>query len=130
LTAKPSVPGSLYWAKSGWRARIVVEIDGERVKKAFDLGTSNKSAARLKLKRLLDSTEAPSEAEAKRTETFHEAALRIVDASKIASKANRLGRLRNHVYGHIGDKPVDTITASDVRAVLVAVVDQGLSRIW
>jgi integrase len=119
--------GSLYLGATGWRARVTVTIDGERVRKAFDLGTSNKSAARLKLKRLLD-VEAPTPAEAARVETFREAALRIVEASKIRTTAQRKARLEHHVFEHLGDKSVDEVTASDVREVLATVAGAGLSR--
>ncbi len=84
--------GSLYWTKSGWRARLTVTVDSEKLQKSFDLETTNKAAARVKLRRLAAEM-APVEqlrSEAARIETFAEAAERIVGASKIRSKANRL----------------------------------------
>ncbi len=72
--AKPT--GYLYWRKTGWRARKL-EVDGERVRKTFDLKTDNKAAARIKLRRLLEQN-APTETEAVRVETFREATERIV----------------------------------------------------
>src|SRR5690606_32829608 len=63
-------------AKAGWRARKL-EVDGERVRKTFDLKTDNKAAARIKLRRLLEQN-APTETEAVRVETFREATERIV----------------------------------------------------
>lgn len=48
--------GSLYWTKSGWRARLTVDVDGEAIQKSFDLETQSKPVARIKLKRLLSQT--------------------------------------------------------------------------
>ncbi len=126
--ARPT--GTLYWTKSGWRARLLVTVDGERVKKSFDLKTTNKAAARLKLKRLAaeQAEGGDLKTEAERLETFEEAAIRIVEASKIRSKPNRLARLRLHVYPQIGQKSVDTITAGDVREILIGLAEQGVSR--
>jgi integrase len=45
--------GSLYWTKSGWRARLTVEIDGVAVQKSFDLETKDQAVAKVKLRRLL-----------------------------------------------------------------------------
>lgn len=118
--------GSLYWVKSGWRARLTVEVDGVSLKRSFNLETTNKAAAKVKLRRLLESG-APTEDNAARHETFREAADRIVNESRIQSKSNRLGRLRNHAYDHIGHMPVDQITAADVRSILKSVAAQGLS---
>ena len=122
--------GSLYWTKSGWRARLTLDVDGAKVQKSFDLETMNKAAARVKMRRLvLEQT--PIEqlrAEALRVETFEEAAERIVDASSIRSKENRRARLKNHVYPSVGRKLVTEVTTSDVREILVAVAEQGLSR--
>lgn len=128
-TSKKGRPrsGSLYWVKSGYRARITYDVDGEQIRKALDLGTKDEAAAKVKLARLL-TMDMPTEEEAKRYETFQEAGERIVGASKIASKANRLGRLRNHVYPVIGHKPVNEITPVDIRGVLRQVADKGLSR--
>jgi hypothetical protein len=50
--------GQLIWRKSGWVARLTVEIDGERVRVCRALGTDNKAVARRKLARLLESEDA------------------------------------------------------------------------
>src|SRR5688500_7780469 len=96
--------GSLYWTKSGWRARLTVDVDGVPIQKSFDLETTSKAAAKVKLTRLVNQHAAPAElaTEAKRVETFAEAAERIVGESTAVSKPNRLARLRNHVFDHIG----------------------------
>jgi integrase len=109
--------GRLYWTKSGWRARLTVEIDGETVRKSFDLQTTDRAVARVKLRRLLaEPTPAPEAAA--RAETFREAADRIVGESAIATKQARLDRLRLHVFPALGAKPVTQIVAGDVRAIL------------
>ncbi len=120
--------GTIYWARSGWRARITVDVDGVQIKRTYNLQTKNRSAALIKLKRLLVQPDIPSEDEAERFETFEEAAERIVGESDISSKDNRLGRLRNHVYGHFGFKPVNEVTAPDVRDALKAMAKKGLSQ--
>ncbi len=127
--------GSLYWAKSGWRARVTVLVDGVSVQKSFDLETKDKSVARIKMKRLvkaLDESEgrAPDELskEAKRVETFEEAARRIVGESSIRSKERRLDRLEKHVFAAIGGKPVNELVAGDGRDILDGLAARGLSR--
>ncbi len=45
--------GSLYWTKSGARARITVDVDGVAVQKSFDLQTKDRVAAKAKLRRLV-----------------------------------------------------------------------------
>jgi integrase len=47
--------GTLVWTKSkGWVARIPTVIDGERVKKTYELGTTDRAVARRKLARLVE----------------------------------------------------------------------------
>jgi len=142
--------GSLYWAKSGWRARLTVDVDGERVQKSFDLGTTDKSVARRKLKRLqAERTEqevvlAPGAVPAK-PETFREAAVRVVDAQVLseAERKSRTARLGRYVYPEIGPmllreqrgkNPdgtpyfVDLIRPAHLTALLETARDQGKSR--
>lgn len=78
--------GSLYWTKSGWRARITIEVDGEAVQKSFDLETRDKQVAKAKLKRLAKENRAPEELakEAARPDTFEEVARRELDGWKKA----------------------------------------------
>jgi integrase len=64
--------GSLYWTKSGWRARITVDVDGVPVQKSFDLETKDKAAARIKLRRLIKLNVAPEKQEAKAPLTVSE----------------------------------------------------------
>ena len=80
--------GSLYWTKSGWRARVTIDVDGVSVQKSFDLETTDKQVARIKLRRLVASLTQPQEqlaTAAARAETFAEAAERIVAESAIGT---------------------------------------------
>ena len=122
--------GSLYWTKSGWRARLTVDVDGVSVQKSFDLETTDRAVARVKLRRLLreNATAAELEAEAPLLETFTEAAERIVGESVIRSKRTRLDRLRLHVYPAIGPKRVNEIVAGDIREILKKLADAGASK--
>lgn len=126
----PARTGSLYWTKSGWRARLRVEVDGETVQKSFDLETTDKQAARVKLRRLVKQHAPVAElaAEAKRTETFKDAAERIVGDSTIRSKKARLDRLRRLVFPSLGAKPIEAIVAGDVREILTTLADGGASK--
>src|SRR5690606_14518125 len=85
---------------------------------------------RIKLNRLIaaGTSEQPTEEDAKREETFQEAAERLLKSSTIRSKEYRKGRLRNHVYQAFGSKPVSQIRRGDIRDVLRALVDKGASR--
>ena len=123
----PKRKGTLYWTKTGWRARLTVDVDGVAIKKSFDLETTNKAVARVKLKRLADK-QAPTAADAARSETFREAAERIVRASDIRSKQRRLERLDMYAYPQIGAIPVTELKAADVKDVLNEVAAKGLSR--
>jgi hypothetical protein len=128
-TGRPRT-GSIYWAKSGYRARVTVEKDGGTKQITVDLGTKDLSIARNKLKtRFWEKI--PVEAlkeEAARLETFQEAAERIVPESGIASRHARLDRLRRLVFAHLGKKAIDQIRGGDVKAVLKALADDGYSK--
>ncbi|HMR08830.1 MAG TPA: hypothetical protein PKA88_23780, partial [Polyangiaceae bacterium] len=126
----PERTGSLYWCKSGWRARMRVEVDGETVQKSFDLGTKDKAVARIKMRKLakMNAPAAELEAEATQLETFEQAARRIVSESGIKSKDARLARLRLHVFPALGHMRVDEVRAGDLRDVLNALADAGASK--
>jgi len=122
--------GSLYWTKSGWRARITVDVDSVPVQKSFKLETLDKQVARVKLRRLLK--QHPSievmKAEARRFETFQEAAERVIDESPNKSKKTSLDRLRLHAFPTLGKKPVDQILAGDIRDLLDGFAKGGASK--
>src|SRR5882724_3696093 len=68
----PARKGSLYWTKSGWRARIRVEIDCVTVQKSYDLETRDRAAAKAKLRRLVALNKPPEAAQAKAAVTVDE----------------------------------------------------------
>jgi integrase len=125
--------GSLYWAKSGWRVRLTVDIDGVAVQKSFDLETTDKAVARIKQRRLAKQ-HAPAAvlaAEAKRLETVEEASRRVLDRQKaegLRTWKDREHRLEEYVFPEIGPLPVDKVRAADIRGVLEATKDLGKSR--
>lgn len=132
-TAGRKRTGHLYEVKSGWRARITIEKDGVPVQKSVDLETKDKVVARAKLKRLMDQITAGLHPEfisqeAKRVDSFEEAAERIVNASTFITKGRRLERLRRFVYPAFGKKQVTEVVAGDVRDVLNALADKGYSK--
>jgi hypothetical protein len=79
---RPST-GQLIWRTSGWAARFMAVVDGERVRVCRPLGTDNKAVARRKLARLLESNGSLSNAEVARPDTFEEAAVRIVEGQRV-----------------------------------------------
>ena len=56
--------GQLVWCKSGWRARVTIVVDGAKVRRLIDLGTTYKPAAAQILKRKLRELEASEGSEA------------------------------------------------------------------
>lgn len=123
--------GSLYWTKSGWRARLTLVIDGVSVQKSFNLETRDRAVARAKLKRLvneIDPTSLP--AEAARSDTFEEVALDERGAWKAGLKTwrDRWKRLEVYVFPFIGGKPPAEIRAADVLGLLKLARDGGKSR--
>jgi len=122
--------GSLYWTKSGWRARLTIDVDGVSLQKSFDLATKDRAVAKVKLRRLAKQHHAPAklQTEAARPETFEEAAERIVLASGIKSSHARMQRLKRHVFPALGDKPVIEIVAGDLREILQELAAAGFSK--
>ncbi len=124
--------GSLYWTQSGWRARMTVDVDGVEVRKSYDLGTRDKYAARVKLRRLVQSAVPDDPAsEAKRTETFEEAACRVLEKQRSAGLAtwkDRQRRLSYYVLPHLAGTRCEEIRASHVRELLDVVRRLGKSR--
>jgi integrase len=115
--------GSLYWTKSGWRARATIDVDGVAVQKSFDLETRDKQVARIKLRRLVQANGAPSElqAEAARTETTTEAIRRVVaqqGREGLKTWNERLARLERYAVPEIGALPIDEVRPGDIRDLL------------
>ena len=64
-----------------WHARLTVTVDGESIRKWFDLETDNRAVARRKMARLLAQRQAPTieaaSVEVARAETYAELAKRV-----------------------------------------------------
>lgn len=125
MATKKSKAGSLIWRKGGWSGRYRAIVDGESVRVCVPLGTDNKSAARIKLERLMRGGSPESVAE---VETFEEAARRIVPEQGIKSESVRARRLETYAFPELGSTPVDKLRAADIRHALEAMAQQGLSQ--
>ena len=126
----PPQKGELFWRKTGWYGRWYATVDGERVRVAKALGTDNKAVAAKKLQRLVASGQATT-AEAKRVETFTEAAERIVEQqgeTGMKTWAERLSRLRRYALPHIGHLPIDRVRPPQVLEVLNEAHKAGLEK--
>jgi integrase len=111
--------GQLIWRRGGWSGRYWTIKDGERVRLCVALGTDNKTVAQRKLERLLQA-EAPPE-DAKRVETFEEAAraiLKVQAAEGLASHKDRLRRLEQCAFPEFGQMLVTEIRPPHVRNAL------------
>ena len=131
---KPSQKGQLFWRDSqtggSWYGRYYATVEGERIRVARSLGTTNKAVARSKLQRLIGESETAPQ-EARRGETFEEAARRIVDARGKAGMAtwkDRLARLEKYAFPEIGQLLPSELKASHVRTVLEMARDDGKAR--
>jgi len=125
--------GSLEFRGKTWRARLTVTVDGESVRKWFDLGTQSRPVARRKLARLqkehaAGATDTELTAAATRGETVSEAAARILDTREVRDVDNDQIRFRLHVEQHIGRLEVTEVRSSHIRDVLEAGRDAGKSR--
>jgi integrase len=133
--SKPTKPrsGCLVWAKSGWRAKVTLTLDGETVRKVYKLGTLDRQVAEKKLARLLDEANPPPD-----PATVAAAALTFKEAADMAHeqwKAEGLGeadgrrdRLDLHAMAQLGPMPVAELRGTHVRNVLEAARRKGLSR--
>jgi integrase len=123
--------GQLIWVNgAGWAGRFYATVEGERVRVYRVLCTKNKPVARRKLAKLIAEGNV-SQAEARRPETFEEAARRILDEQKASGlktwKARRQ-RYESYVFPSLGSCAPADVRAADVRAVLEAVRDAGKAR--
>ena len=123
---RPST-GSLVRTKAGWAARITTTVDGERVRVQHQLGTTSRAAAQAKLARLLEA-ETPTSAEALRSETFSEAARRIVAKQNIKTESDRLRRLETWAFPELGALSVEAVKPGHIRSALEGMVKAGRSR--
>lgn len=122
--------GQLIWRKGWAYARVTTVIHGEKVRVCKALGTQNPLAAKRKLEKL-NAADNPAGEDARRPETFTEAAERIyaqraTDGKRYARED--LAALRKHAMPVIGPMSVVSIEPSDINSVLDRVKDVGLSR--
>jgi len=119
--------GHLQRGASGWRARLTVTVDGERVQKVFDLGTLSRYAAKLRLARLLVETEDGALPGASRPETFAEAAERVLGSGG-RGDAQAMARLSKWAFPEFGSLPIDKVTRTLVCDALDACRDDGRAK--
>jgi integrase len=119
-----------------WWCQLTITVDGESVRRWFNLQTESKPAARRKMERLIaehaaGSTSATEMAEqAKRGETFAEAANRCHDARKadgVRSAADELARLKRYA-ADLSAFEVKKIKTGMVNTVLDTTKAAGKSR--
>ena len=117
----PARKGSLYWTKSGWRARIRVEVDGVVVQKSYDLETTDKQAARAKLKRLVKMNAPPTPEQAAAPVTvadYSERWLERREALGIAAAGYERRYLERVWLPAIGALPLAKVGKAEIQDVL------------
>jgi len=114
--------GQLVWCKSGWRARVTVVVDGERIRRLVDLGTSYKPVARRKLARILsesdtsETTDAPPKVTT--LDDFAEVWLeRRNEQGKTSVESERI-LYRNYCGPELGQLPLASVGQGHVHALL------------
>ncbi len=117
--------GSLIWAKSGWRARVTVDVDGEAIQQTVDLGTTNKAAARRKLARLVadlvkgsPADQAQERAKVETVATYAEAWFAGREARGVATAKGERAWFANYWADAIGGLPLGEIRSHHIRGVL------------
>src|SRR6187549_1645245 len=121
--------GSLYWTKSGWRARITVHVDGVSLQKSFDLETTDKRVARIKMQRIATANPAPAAQEAHAAITvaeFSKTWLERREAQGIAAVEYERRFMASVWIPALGRLPFPEVNASMVQEVLD---DAGTGRI-
>ncbi len=120
----------LYREPGGWFARYWVVKDGVPLRVTRKLDTHSRPVAQRKLARLIDKQTADP-AEAKRIETFEEAARRVVAEQKadgLGTARERLSRLERFVFPTLGPVPVDRVDPEQIEAVAIAMHDAGKAK--
>ncbi|MCA9598013.1 MAG: tyrosine-type recombinase/integrase [Myxococcales bacterium] len=128
--------GTLIRNKSGWGARAFVAVgvvDGEivRERRYFNLETDNKAIAKAKLEKLLREAEHGLPEPAATTETFEQAATRVVKRQGrqgMKTWRERLSRLRRLAFPELGSLPCKMIKPHQIRDVLDMVHEATQSR--
>jgi integrase len=117
MARKAKQEGQLIWRKDGWSGRYRTTVDGELIRVCVPLGTTNKAVARVKLERLIAGTSA-KETVAVESETFEQAARRIVPTQGVKTADERIRRLEMYAFPRIGKRPIDKILAADIRDIV------------
>lgn len=113
--------GSLYETKSGWSARITVQVDGVSVQRSFDLGTTDRAAAKAKLRRLAKDAAPPSKERAAALVTVAEFAEQWIarrESQKIAATDYERRYLERIWIPRIGALPLERVSVADVQEAL------------
>src|SRR5450755_3058125 len=118
-----------------WHARLTVTIDGESIRKWFDLGTDNKIVARRKMARLLKEHAAAGGASiaeiavnARRSETVAEMVEAYTERRKlegVKTWQDEARWLRLDVLPVIGSMPIDKVRPAHIREVLEGAQARG-----
>lgn len=128
--------GTLEFRSGSWQVRLTVDVDGETIRKWFDLETTSKAVARRKAAKLVaqhsQGAQAGAIAEtAKGEETADEAAERVFEGQRkggLRTWKDRAQRWQSYVSPVLGPKPVNKVRAGDVREVLESALALGKSR--
>ncbi len=115
---RPAKP-AIFRNRDGSRSvRTTVTIEGERVRRQVNVGTSDPSVAKARGKRLAAGNAPELLAGKQKRETFREVATELLDRSSLATVKVRRSRLERFAYPIIGDLPVDEINVGDIRQCL------------
>jgi integrase len=123
--------GQLFYREGlGWYGRWWALVEGERVRITRALHTDNKAVARAKLVKLMAGGKTTA-AEARRGESFEEAARRLVEEQKANGHVtwkDRLQRYVTYVFPRIGRLDPSEVSKKHVRGVLKSAAELGKSR--
>src|SRR5882724_7679828 len=116
--------GTLEFRGKSWHARLTVTVEGESLRKWFDLGTDNKAVARRKLARLIDEqskanppTIAELAEEAANDETVAQAVRRVVKhqgTEGLKTWKERLSRLERYALPALAKLRIKTVRPLDL----------------
>lgn len=123
--------GQLYYrAGLGWYGRFYAMVEGERIRVARALKTENRAVARRRLTKMIAEGNISAE-EARRPETFEEAATRLVAEQKAAGMVtwkDRERRLKKYILPRLGPLDPKAIRVAHIKALLEEVRDMGKAR--
>ena len=129
--------GTLEFRGKSWHARLTVTVEGESVRKWFDLATDNRAVARRKLARLaaeqLANSVSPAElaVNARRSETVAELAGSYIDRRKLEGVKTWKDEerwLKTDVLPEIGTMAINEVRPAHIREVLEGSRARGRGR--